>query len=130
MSTGTVLTTAATLAARHLILNRQLPPACLLRATVARTRLASRTRISFRTMASSDKASHPRAEDTESVPTAVDTPTTTFDFGPYKVPAFEAFFWSEHALAMVNLKPVVPGHILPTRPLIPLPLSPYAPCPP
>ena len=35
-----------------------------------------------------------------------------FRFGPWPVAAGEVFARSEHAVAFVNLKPVVPGHVL------------------
>ncbi|KAJ0985350.1 hypothetical protein J5N97_003706 [Dioscorea zingiberensis] len=36
----------------------------------------------------------------------------TFTFGPYKISPSEVFFRTELSYAFVNLRPVVPGHIL------------------
>lgn len=33
-------------------------------------------------------------------------------FGPFKVPPVNVFHWSRHTAAIVNLKPIVPGHVL------------------
>ncbi|XP_024536731.1 bifunctional bis(5'-adenosyl)-triphosphatase/adenylylsulfatase FHIT [Selaginella moellendorffii] len=35
-----------------------------------------------------------------------------FFFGPYKIDPREVFLVSKHSFALVNLKPVVPGHVL------------------
>lgn len=37
---------------------------------------------------------------------------TFFMFGPYKIGAGEVFLTTEHTFAFVNLRPVVPGHVL------------------
>ncbi|KAJ3411335.1 hypothetical protein HDV05_002356 [Chytridiales sp. JEL 0842] len=36
----------------------------------------------------------------------------TFPFGPWPLPPSEIFLTTPHSLALVNLKPLVPGHVL------------------
>ena len=38
--------------------------------------------------------------------------SSTFTFGPWKCPWTEAFYLSELSIAIVNTKPIVPGHCL------------------
>ncbi|KAK7302003.1 hypothetical protein RJT34_12881 [Clitoria ternatea] len=35
-----------------------------------------------------------------------------FTFGPYKIHHSEVFYSTHHSYAMVNLRPLLPGHIL------------------
>lgn len=35
-----------------------------------------------------------------------------FKFGPHKITSNEIFFCSKHSFGLVNLKPIVPGHVL------------------
>ena len=35
-----------------------------------------------------------------------------FQFGQYKIAADQVFLITKHSLALVNLKPIVPGHVL------------------
>ena len=39
-------------------------------------------------------------------------PSKIFRFGPHAIDESHIFFRSTHALAMVNLRPVLPGHVL------------------
>ncbi|GLJ37030.1 hypothetical protein SUGI_0750330 [Cryptomeria japonica] len=36
----------------------------------------------------------------------------SYDFGPYKIDKSEVFYTTELSFALVNLRPVVPGHVL------------------
>lgn len=39
-------------------------------------------------------------------------PPATFTFGPYTLPVSEAFYLTPLTVAIVNIKPILPGHIL------------------
>lgn len=36
----------------------------------------------------------------------------SYEFGPYKLSPGQVFFESDHSIGIVNLKPIVPGHVL------------------
>ncbi|KAF9898128.1 hypothetical protein BX616_004457, partial [Lobosporangium transversale] len=36
----------------------------------------------------------------------------TYRFGPHIIPASQIFFRSKYSLGLVNLKPILPGHVL------------------
>ncbi|TKV98982.1 hypothetical protein SEVIR_8G009125v4 [Setaria viridis] len=57
---------------------------------------------------------HPRAVSSSSSPPLQPPPgmEASYKFGPYKIDAREVFYATPLSYAMVNLRPLLPGHIL------------------
>ena len=75
----------------------------LLRAVVPRAIALRRARVAA---ASSSKATM------TSVPSSSSHQKATYKFGPIDIPASQVFYETPLSLGLVNLKPVVPGHVL------------------